>query len=287
MNTHDASDAERAELEEEVRDEIRRELRRDRTQAGHATTEPVEEDAEVVIEVEDLHLALGEETILDGISFLLRRGETLGILGGSGAGKSTILRVVLRLILPDRGRVAVAGQEVGDLSQEEILRVRQRIGMVFQASALFDSLSVYDNIAFPMREHTLLDEEEIRDRVHEVLTFVDLEPEEVVEKLPAELSGGMKKRVAIARAIAHEPEILLFDEPTSGLDPITTRTINDLILKLRRELDVSSIVVTHDIRSAFRVSSRVALLYEGKMVFMGTPEEMMASDDEYVREYLR
>lgn len=287
MSTHDASDSERAELEEEVRDEIRRELRQDRIQAAHATADPAEEDAEVVIEVEDLHLALGGETILDGIGFLLRRGETLGILGGSGAGKSTLLRVVLRLTLPDRGRVAVAGQDLGNLSQEEILRVRQRIGMVFQASALFDSLSVYDNIAFPMREHTRLDEEAIRDRVHEVLTFVDLEPEEVVEKLPAELSGGMKKRVAIARAIAHEPEILLFDEPTSGLDPITTRTINDLILKLRRELDVSSIVVTHDIRSAFRVSSRVALMYEGKMVFMGTPEEMMASDDEYVREYLR
>lgn len=287
MNSHDASDSERAELEEEVRDEIRRELREDRAQAAHATTDPAEEDAEIVIEVEDLHLALGGETILDGISFLLRRGETLGILGGSGAGKSTLLRVVLRLTLPDRGRVSVAGQDLGDLSQEKILRVRQRIGMVFQASALFDSLSVYDNIAFPMREHTRLDEDRIEDRVHEVLTFVDLEPEEVVEKLPAELSGGMKKRVAIARAIAHEPEILLFDEPTSGLDPITTRTINDLILKLRRELDVSSIVVTHDIRSAFRVSSRVALMYEGNMVFMGTPEEMMASDDEYVREYLR
>ncbi|MFW6010349.1 MAG: ABC transporter ATP-binding protein [Gemmatimonadota bacterium] len=287
MSAHDDPDSERAELEEEVRDEIRRELRLDRMQAGHATTDPAEEDAEIVIQVEDLHLAFGEETILDGISFVLRRGETLGILGGSGAGKSTLLRVALRLTLPDRGRVAVGGRDVTSLSRDEILRVRRRIGMVFQASALFDSLSVYDNIAFPLREHTQMEEQEIADRVHEVLTIVDLEPEEVVEKLPAELSGGMKKRVAIARAIAHEPEILLFDEPTSGLDPITTRTINDLILKLRKELDVSSIVVTHDIRSAFRVSSRVALLYEGRMVFMGTPEEMMASDDEYVREYLR
>lgn len=287
MTASDRSGPDPSDLQEEVRNEIRRELLQDRLEESRSSEGSGDAEADVVIEVRDLFLSLEDQVVLDGVSFVLRRSETLGILGGSGAGKSTLLRIVLRLTLPDRGRVAVGGRDVTGLSQDEILRIRRRIGMVFQASALFDSLSVYENIAFPLREHTQLEEDAIRDRVHEVLTFVDLDPEEVVDKLPAELSGGMKKRVAIARAIAAEPEILLFDEPTSGLDPITTRTINDLILKLRRELSVSSIVVTHDIRSAFRVSNRVALLHEGRIVFMGTPEEMMACDDEYVRDFLR
>ncbi len=161
------------------------------------------------------------------------------------------------------------------------------MGMVFQEAALFDSLSVYDNVGFYLHEHTRLSEDEIARRVTESLALVDLEPEHVMDLLPAELSGGMKKRVGIARAVAHRPRLLLYDEPTSGLDPITTRTINDLILKLQNELDVSSIVVTHDIRSAFRISNRVALLFEGVLVFIGAPEEMVASEDEYVREFLR
>jgi phospholipid/cholesterol/gamma-HCH transport system ATP-binding protein len=161
------------------------------------------------------------------------------------------------------------------------------MGMVFQEAALFDSLTVYDNVAFYLHEHTKLDEEEIGRRVRESLELVDLEPDQVMGLLPAELSGGMKKRVGIARAVVHRPRLLLYDEPTSGLDPITTRTINDLILKLQEELEVSSIVVTHDIRSAFRISNRVALLFEGALVFVGSPEEMVASEDEYVREFLR
>jgi phospholipid/cholesterol/gamma-HCH transport system ATP-binding protein len=239
------------------------------------------------VELTGVALAFGDKLVLDGIGFALEPGETFSILGGSGAGKSTILRLILRLTLPDSGRVLVRGVDVAEAPLEEVLALRRRMGMVFQASALFDSLPVYDNVAFPLEEHTDLSDDEIRERVREVLTFVDLDPDEVEELLPAQLSGGMKKRVGIARAIAHEPELLLFDEPTTGLDPITTRTINELILKLQRELNVSAIVVTHDIRSAFTISDRSALLHEGRIVFIGTPEAMRASDDEYVREFLR
>lgn len=239
------------------------------------------------VELRGVRLEYGSKVVLEDVSFGLRHGETFAILGGSGAGKSTILRLILRLTLPDAGAVLVRGVDVTAAPLEEVLSLRRRMGMVFQASALFDSLSVYDNVAFPLEEHTELGDEAIRDRVREVLTFVDLDPDEVGELLPAQLSGGMKKRVGIARAIAHEPELLLFDEPTTGLDPITTRTINELILKLQRELTVSAIVVTHDIRSVFTISDRSALLHEGRIVFMGTPEEMRASEDEYVREFLR
>jgi phospholipid/cholesterol/gamma-HCH transport system ATP-binding protein len=167
-----------------------------------------------------------------------------------------------------------------------VLALRRGMGMVFQEAALFDSLSVYDNVAFYLHEHTDLPEDEIGARVRESLDLVDLSPIQVEDLLPAELSGGMKKRVGIARAIVHRPGLLLYDEPTSGLDPITTRTINDLVMKLQGELQVTSIVVTHDIRSAFRISNRVALLSRGSLVFVGTPEDMVGSEDEYVREFL-
>lgn len=244
-------------------------------------------DLTPAVAVEGLELAFEDRVVLDGVSFEVDPGETVSILGGSGAGKSTILRCILLLTYPDAGRVHVLGRDVLAATHEEVLEIRQHIGMVFQASALFDSLSVYENVAFALHEHTDLPEEAVGDRVHEVLTIVDLDPDQVGDQLPAELSGGMKKRVAIARALAGSPQILLFDEPTSGLDPITTRTINELVLKLREELDVASVVVTHEIRSAFRISNRVALLHEGKIVFMGTPDEMRASEDEYVREFLR
>ena len=275
-------DLEAERLREEVREEARKELR-----ATEESPDRRPDDAVPAVVVEDLHLSFREEMVLDGVSFQVAPGETLSILGGSGAGKSTILRCILRLTYPDSGRVYVQGHDVIAASFEKVLEIRRRIGMVFQASALFDSLTVYENVAFPLHEHTDRPEEEVRDRVHEVLRFVDLDPGEVEQKLPAELSGGMKKRVAIARALVGSPEILLFDEPTSGLDPITTRTINELVQKLRRELDVASVVVTHEIRSAFRISNRVALLYDGRIVFMGTPEEMIASEDDYVREFLR
>ena len=244
------------------------------------------ETGEPLISLRDLDLRFAEHVVLDGISLDVWPGETVCILGGSGAGKSTILRLILGLIQPNGGQILVRGQDVATASRDELLELRKDMGLVFQEAALFDSLTVYDNVAFYLHEHESLPEQEVAARVHEALRMVDLDPEQVEDLLPAELSGGMKKRVGIARALIHQPSILLYDEPTSGLDPITTRTIDDLILKLQRELGVTSVVVTHDIRSAFRIGNRVALLFRGKIMFQGSPEEMMDSDDEYVREFL-
>lgn len=269
----------------QMRREVRAEVRRALADLSGEYEVPVLEGE--VVELEDLHLSFGYHVVLRGVTLSLHRGETLSILGGSGAGKSTILRLILGLLLPDSGNVLVEGTNISDAPLRKVLALRRNMGMVFQEAALFDSLSVYDNVAFYLHEHTDLTENEIGRRVRESLELVDLDPKQVEDLLPAELSGGMKKRVGIARAVVHLPRLLLYDEPTSGLDPITTRTINDLILKLQNELDVSSIVVTHDIRSAFRISNRVALLSGGELVFMGGPEDMVGSEVEYVREFLR
>lgn len=260
-----------------VREEVRRELAED---------EPRRDTGGSTVELRDVWLSFGDHEVLRGISFAVHRGETLCILGGSGVGKSTVLRLILRLLTPDRGEVLIEGRDIAAVSHDDVLELRERMGMVFQGSALFDSLSVFDNVAFPLYEHTELGDEEIVDRVNEVLSFVDLDPDEVLELLPAALSGGMRKRVSIARAIVHEPPILLFDEPTSGLDPITTRTIDELILKLRRELKVCGVVVTHDIKSASRIATETALLRDGRIIFKGTPEEMFATEESYVQSFL-
>lgn len=273
----DATGPDGSGLQDEVRSEIRKALAESEWEASDETP---------AVELRDVWLAFGDNQVLKGISFAVTRGEILCILGGSGVGKSTVLRLILRLIVPDRGEIFVSGSDICRAGVDEVLELREQMGMVFQGSALFDSLSVFDNIAFPLVEHTQMAEDQIRERVFEVLSFVDLKPEDVMELLPAELSGGMRKRVGVARAIVHEPPILLFDEPTSGLDPITTKTIDELILKLRRELDVCAIVVTHDIRSASRIASRAALLRGGEFTFMGTPEEMYATDDRYVQAFL-
>ena len=238
-----------------------------------------------VISVENVSLAF-EEPILEDVSFSARSGETIVVVGESGTGKSTILKLLLRLLIPDQGRVSIDGEDITHLTFDDALKVRQKMGMVFQGAALFDSMTVYENIAYPLREHTLLAEDEIEKRVREKLEFVDLEPDRVMDQLPSELSGGMKKRVGIARGLANNPEIMLYDEPTSGLDPLTTATITYLSLKLQRELGVTSIVVSHDIRSAFRMASKIALLANRRVGFFGTPEEMTGSDDPYIREFL-
>jgi phospholipid/cholesterol/gamma-HCH transport system ATP-binding protein len=239
-----------------------------------------------VIEIERVHLAFGSNVILEDVSFLARRGETVAVVGESGTGKSTTLKLILRHLQPDSGRVYVNGEDVCGLSFTEALRVRRHMGMVFQGAALFDSMTVYENVAYPLREHTDYAEDEIERRVREKLAFVDLEPERVMDQLPSELSGGMRKRVGIARAMANDPEIMLYDEPTSGLDPLTTATITRLIMKLQRELGVTSIVVSHDIRSVFRMASYVAVLADRRIRFFGTPEEMAASDDRYIQDFL-
>jgi phospholipid/cholesterol/gamma-HCH transport system ATP-binding protein len=241
--------------------------------------------AEAVIRLEDVHLTF-EQPILKGVSLEAREGETLMVAGESGTGKSTILKLILRLLIPDSGRIVVLDEDVGTLTFQEALEVRKQIGMVFQNAALFDSLSVFDNVAYPLRENTDFDEAQIAETVREKLDFVDLDPDQVMEQVPSQLSGGMRKRVGVARAIATDPCIVLYDEPTAGLDPLTVGTINDLIRKLQRELGVTSILVTHDIRAGFRVADRVNLLREGEIVFDGSPEKMVAANDRYIKKFL-
>jgi phospholipid/cholesterol/gamma-HCH transport system ATP-binding protein len=238
-----------------------------------------------VVQLEHVSLAFNVP-ILEDISLVADQGETICVVGESGTGKSTALKLILRLLVPDTGKVLIDGEDIAPLSFEEALKVRQKMGMVFQGAALFDSMTVYENVAYPLREHTTMSEDEIEGRVREKLQFVDLEPDRVMEQMPSELSGGMRKRVGIARGMANNPEIMLYDEPTSGLDPLTTGTITRLIMKLQRELNVTSVVVSHDIRSVFRMASKVALLANKKITFFGTPEEMTASEDKYIQDFL-
>ncbi|MGH7638842.1 MAG: ABC transporter ATP-binding protein [Gemmatimonadaceae bacterium] len=265
-----------------VREAIRQELARDAREDG---PEWRDGSRPPVIELQDVTLSF-DQPILEDVSFSADEGETVVIVGESGTGKSTALKLILRLLIPERGRVLIDGDDITHLSFEDALKVRQKIGMVFQGAALFDSLTVFENVAYPLREHTELSEDEIEHRVREKLQFVDLDADEVMEKLPSELSGGMRKRVGIARGMANDPEVMLYDEPTSGLDPLTTGTITRLIMKLQRELRVTSIVVSHDIRSVFRMATKVALLHERRIVFFGTPEEMAAAEDPYIRDFL-
>jgi phospholipid/cholesterol/gamma-HCH transport system ATP-binding protein len=269
----------------EIDDPVLRATIRQEMDATEGRAGAEREDAESVIELEDVHLSF-DQPILKGMTLEVHKGETLLVLGESGIGKSTILKLILRLLVPDEGRIRVLGRETRDISFEEALDMRRRIGMVFQNAALFDSVNVFDNVAYPLRENTTMPESEIHDVVRERLAFVDLDPDTVSTKLPGELSGGMKKRVGIARAIATDPQIVLYDEPTAGLDPLTVGTIGDLIRKLQRELDVTSIVVTHDIRAGFRVASRVNLIREGRIAFDGTPEDMITADDPYIQRFL-
>ena len=267
----------------QVREAIREELERD---AREDSQEQLERSYRPpVIEMEGVSLSF-DQPILDNVSLVADEGETIVIVGESGTGKSTSLKLILRLLVPEKGRVLIDGEDITHLSFEDALKVRQKMGMVFQGAALFDSLTVFENVAYPLREHTELSEEEIEQRVREKLDFVDLDPDTVMEKLPSELSGGMRKRVGIARGMANDPEIMLYDEPTSGLDPLTTGTITRLIMKLQRELRVTSIVVSHDIRSVFRMATKVALLHDHRFVFFGTPEEMAAAEDPYIRDFL-
>ena len=269
-----------AETEERHLQAIRDELEED------DRAEPVSESAPVVIKLENVNLTF-DHPILKNVSLEARKGETLMVAGESGSGKSTILKLILRLLVPDSGRIEVLGREVVGLSFDEALDLRRSIGMVFQSAALFDSLTVYENVAYPLRENRKhLDEDELEKVVRERLDFVDLDPDRVMTQLPSQLSGGMRKRVGIARAIATDPEVILYDEPTAGLDPLTVGTINELIRKLQRELGVTSVIVTHDIRAGFRVAQRVNLLREGEIVFDGTPEEMVASGDRYIKDFL-
>jgi phospholipid/cholesterol/gamma-HCH transport system ATP-binding protein len=269
-----------------VRRAIRAELESD-APAARARREEIRRAGGLRPVIELSHVSLAFDIpVLEDISFVAHDGETVAVVGESGTGKSTILKLILRLLVPDQGTVSIDEEDITELSFEEALKVRQKMGMVFQGAALFDSMTVFENVAYPLREHTQLDEAEIEERVREKLEFVDLDADRVMVQMPSELSGGMKKRVGIARGMANNPEIMLYDEPTSGLDPLTTGTITRLIRKLQRELGVTSIVVSHDMRAVFRMASSVVLLHHNHIVFTGHPEEMVASEDPYIREFL-
>jgi len=268
-----------------IRDELETLAEAGAVEQGQPNLQEGRDPARRVIALDNVSLSF-DEPILQDVSFAAKGGETIVVVGESGTGKSTILRLILRLLVPDQGRVCIDGQDITGLTFDQALTVRQKMGMVFQGAALFDSMTVNDNVAYPLREHTDLSEDEIEARVREKLEFVDLDPDKVMDQMPSELSGGMRKRVGVARGLANNPEIMLYDEPTSGLDPLTTATITYLIIKLQRELGVTSVVVSHDIRSAFRMASKIALLANKKISFFGTPEEMTGSDDPYLREFL-
>jgi phospholipid/cholesterol/gamma-HCH transport system ATP-binding protein len=238
-----------------------------------------------LIRLEDIYLTLGDQQVLKGISLEIKEGGTGVILGASGSGKTTILRVVLGLYKPDSGRVFVAGDDITDMVEDDLYKVRAKMGMVFQGGALFDSLTVGENVGYRLSEQGGMDGDAIEERVRKSLKFVGLE--ESIDLMPAELSGGMKKRVAIARGIAPNPCIMLYDEPTAGLDPINSYNMNMLINRLKEEEGVTSVVVTHDLVSAFTVATSVALIHEGSLVFTGDKEGLLACDDERAKAFLR
>ncbi len=241
--------------------------------------------SEIVVKVENLYKEIEGRKILKGVSFEVRKGEIFSIIGGSGSGKTSITKHIIGLWKPTSGRVEVFGKEVSKLSLREMDELRKNIGYVFQEGALFDSLKVWENVGFYFLEHTNMRREEIRKIALEKLRLVDLE-EDVMDLMPSELSGGMRKRVSIARAIATNPQLIIYDEPTSGLDPITSRVIDRLILQLRERTGTTAIVVTHDMISAFTISDRLMVVKKGEIVAMGTPEEVLKSDDPFIQEFI-
>jgi phospholipid/cholesterol/gamma-HCH transport system ATP-binding protein len=241
--------------------------------------------AEPIVEAVDLNKSFDANHVLRGVSFTLAKGETLVVMGGSGSGKTVLLRLVAGLIRPEGGRLRVFGHAIERLTEEELLPLRRRMGYVFQSAALFDSLSVRENVAYPLREHTSLGEAEIEERVIGNLSVVGLSSD-VLDLLPSELSGGMRKRVGIARALSVEPEMLLFDEPTAGLDPTNSKLVADLMLDLRGGVCDTAMVVTHDIELARTVADRVAVLIEGRFAALGPADQVLSGDDPAVRAFL-
>src|SRR5438105_2750350 len=244
-----------------------------------------ENGLESAIKIGDLRKAFGEQRVLNGINLRVRQGETVAILVRSGGGKSVLLKLIIGLQSPDAGSIRVAGQEITKLEENELNEVRKKLGFLFQQAALYDSLTVEENVAFPLRRHADLEESERRSRVRELLSHMGMEKD--VDKMPADISGGMKKRVGLARALALDPEVVLLDEPTAGLDPITAAEIIQLIQELRKAHEMSAVVVTHDLRSAEALADRVVLLHEGHIVVEGPFDEVKDSDDPFVAAFVR
>lgn len=234
---------------------------------------------------DEVHKQFDGKEILRGLTLLIRQGEALVILGGSGTGKTVALKHIVGLLSPDEGRVFVNGRNITDYEESQLLPIRRKVGFLFQGSALFDSMSVFENVAFPLQEHTNLSENKIQEKVLEKLKLVGLEGTDWM--MPDKLSGGMRKRVALARAIILEPKALLYDEPTTGLDPITTRWVSTLMRNIHEQLGITSVIVTHNIQSAMAVADRIAFLYRGRIKFVGTPKEIKKCGDHIVQEFLR
>lgn len=237
-----------------------------------------------MISLRNVYKAFGSKHVLSGFSLDVEEGETVAIIGFSGAGKSVAIKHIVGLLMPDKGEVIVDGLNVPSLSRQELYQLRARIGYVFQFAALFDSLTIGENVAMGLRKQEGLTEAEIDERVHEALELVDLP--DVAQRSPAELSGGMRKRVGIARAIALRPKYILYDEPTTGLDPVTSAVIDDLMVRMERQLGVTGVVITHDMRSAYTVANRIAMLYEGTVRQFGTVDEIKNTTDPVVRQFI-
>jgi len=244
-------------------------------------------DKNFAIELKDIHKSFreGRDEVLKGVSIQFPAGKLTYILGSSGTGKSVTLKHILGLFFPDRGEIRVLGTDLGSLSLNELTKFREKFGMVFQNAALFDDMTIFENVAFPLREHTQLSEAEIEKEVTTILGILGMHGP--YDKYPGEISGGMKKRVGIARAMVRRPEILLYDEPTTGLDPTTRMTVDDLIEKLKREFTLTSIVISHDIPSALRLADKIVFLDEGKVVFDGLPKEFVKSSHPAICEFIR
>jgi len=237
-----------------------------------------------MLELRDVYKSFGALEVLRGVQLIVEPGKTLVILGASGSGKSVTLKLLIGLLKPDRGEVYFHGRRIDPLPERELVEIRARMGFVFQMGALFDSLTVGENVAFPLREHTDYDEAKIRQIVRMKLRSVGLEG--IEGKMPTELSGGQRKRVAIARAMATDPEVLFLDEPTTGLDPVRADVMNELMIRLRRDLGMTEVVVTHDMTSAFKVADRMVMLYEGRIIADGVPDDFRRSKDERVIQFV-
>jgi len=239
--------------------------------------------SDFLIRIMDLQKAFGEQKVLKGISLEVRRGETVAVLGRSGGGKSVLLKLIIGLQTPDGGSIQIADKEITQLDENQLNEVRKRVGFLFQQAALYDSLTVEDNVAFPLTRHTKMSSAERNNRAHELLADVGMDRD--LGKMPSEISGGMQKRVGLARALALDPEVLLFDEPTAGLDPITAAEIGDLIVNLKRKRKMSALVVTHDVHGANAYSDRMVLLHEGSIAAEGSFDDLQGSQDEFVKQF--
>lgn len=253
--------------------------------ASRRVGHPLTEDGEVILEAAGVHKAFGAQQVLRGIDLQVERGLVTVIIGGSGSGKSVLLKHLIGLLRPDRGEVRFHGRDIATMEGRELLEFRARIGMLFQNGALFDSMSVYDNVAFPLREHRRGQGRE-QERAAVVGALEALGLHGIERKFPAELSGGMRKRVALARATILGPEIILYDEPTTGLDPVMIKAVDDMIAETQERLRVTSVVISHDMASTFRIAHRVAMLYQGRIIAYGTPDELRRSRDERVQAFI-